>query len=345
MNPFAAYYAVNTKVHAKKRFLLSDKEWKKLAEYQDVKQITEFLKKKENYRSLIERIKTDELRRTDLEVILDYYVAEEIEDLLHYFSGAYKEFFKTFLMEYDILDIELIIRRISRNESLEDVERFFTHSKKYGLDIYNKLTSCKNVMQCVETLKGTPYYEALKTMSDEDVTKREFHMEMKLYIMLYKLLLERADKLESQDRKIAHELIGTKVDFINAQWIYRAAKYYHISPEEMLIYSLPGGYKLNYSRLKELSYARSIKELKEKSEKYLGYNLFKDDQDVFIDQRTDKYLYDFAVRRLTDEENIAAPIAYLLLLGVEVNDMIALTECIRYALPQDELKKYLVHTI
>ena len=345
MNPFAAYCAVNTKLHAKRRFLLSNKEWGKLAGYQNVKQITEFLKKKENYYPLLESLKTDELRRTDLEVILDYYVVKEIEDIMHYFSGAYKEFFKTFLMEYDILDIERIIRMISRNEDLKEVERFFTHSKQYGLKQYDRLITCKTVMQCVEVLKNTPFYEPLKTMSEEDVTKREFHLEMKLYIMLYKVFLEKANKLNGEDKKIAQEMIGVKVDFINAQWIYRAIKYYHISPEEVLIYSLPGGCKLNYKRLKELAYAKSIRELQEKIEKYLGCSLFKENEDVFIDQRTDKYLFDFAVHNLKDEENIKMPIAYVLMLGIEVNDLIALTECVRYALPQDELKKYLVHTI
>ena len=46
-----------------------------------------------------------------------------------------------------------------------------------------------------------------------------------------------------------------------------------------------------------------------------------------------------------DDESIASSIAYLYILGIEVNDLISLTEGIRYAVPEAELSRFLVHTI
>jgi len=345
MNPFASYRAINTKLHAKRRTLLSDADWIKMAECKNVSQVVEFLKKREGYKSLMVLNKECDLRRSDLEIVLDRYIVNEIEDILHYFSGSYKEFFKTFLMEYEISDLNLILRSITCNEEMAAIESLFVHSEKWGMVNYQKLVGCKNVLQFIETLKDTSYFMALKTMTQEDLTKREFHMEMKLYMLFYKELIEKAARLDPKDEEIAKKFIGTKIDFLNVQWIYRALKYYDISPEEILIYSLPNGNRLGYRKLKVLSYTRDIETFKKLVHKYLAHPLFKDNDDVYLDCNTDRYLYKLVSRIDKNDESIAASIAYLYILSIEVNDLVSLTEGIRYAVPESELSKFLVHNI
>lgn len=344
MNPFASYRAINTKLHAKKRTLLAKNEWSKVTQYQDVPQVVEFLKKRAGYKEQMSLYQSNDLHRLDLEIILDRYCVHEIEDMLHYFSGSYKEFFKTFLMEYEISDLDLILRSISRKDHMEGIKRLFVHSKRWGEANYHRLLSCQDTPQFIEALRGTRYYVALKNMSAEDVLKREFHMEMKLYMVFYNELIEKASRLKAQDEKLAKDMIGTKIDFLNAQWIYRALKYYEISPEEILIYSLSNGKKLTYHKLKQLSYSKNIEEFEKNVEKALGYALFKVQNDVFIDCMTDRYFYKYACHMDQDNESIAASLAYIMLLQVEVNDLIALTEGIRYKLQEGDLGRYLVHT-
>ncbi len=345
MNPFASYRAINTKLHTKRRTFLSKSEWNKISQCQNVDQVVESLKKREGYKLVMDSYKISHFNRSDLEMVLDRYQVAEIEEILHYFSGIYKEFFKTFLMEYEIRDLELILRCIVNSEEMSDIENLLIHSKKWESVNYQKLTHCKNVPQFIEVLKGTKYYNVLKTLTQEDVTKREFHMEMKLYMLFYSHLIHKAAQLKPKDEKIAKEIIGTKIDFLNIQWIYRALKYYDILPEEILIYSLPNGNKLGYRKLKKLSYSKDIEEFKKQIEKYLRYPLFKDNNDTFLDCQIDRYLYQIVSRMNRDNESIAFSIAYLYLLGIEVNDLVALTEGIRYTLSENEISKYLVHSI
>lgn len=345
MNPFAAYRAINTKIHAKRRVLLSKNEWAKAIEYKSMTQMIDFLKKKDGYKTLIEAHKGEELHRADLEMLLDGYVVSEIEEMLHYFSGSYKEFFKTFLMEYEINDLQLILRIILANESIEEAQRVFVHSKKWAIAPYNKLLTCKTLTQFVDALKGTVYYQAVKNMSLEDKAKTEFHIEMQLYILYYKLLMERAEKLNKTDAALAKKIIGTKADLINAQWIYRAIKYYDISPEEILIYSLPCGNKLTYRKLKQLSYIKSVEELKKTIQEYLAYPLFEQNEDAFLQCMADRYLLKYVSQVGKEGESIQVAIAHIYTLQIEVNDLIALTEGVRYTLLENELRKYLVHII
>ena len=344
MNPFASYRAMNTKLHAKKRTLLSKNEWNKIIQAQEVSQVIDFLKKRVGYKEQMAQYKSSDLHRSDLEILLDRYCVSEIEDMMHYFSGSYK-FFKTFLMEYEISDLGLILRTISKEDDLNGIEALFVHSNKHCMVNYNKLVGAKNTNQFIEALRDTHYYATLRTMTLEDVAKREFHMEMKLYILFYNELIEKASRLKASDEKLARQMIGTKIDFLNAQWIYRALKYYDIPPEVILIYSIPNGNKLTYQKLKKLSYSKSVDDFKKLVEKYLSYPLFKQQNDVFLDCMTDRYLYKFASRMDKDNDTIAASLAYITLLDIEVNDLVALTEGIRYKLGEGELGRYLVHTI
>ncbi len=305
----------------------------------------EFLKKREGYNEAFSKYKLEEFRRGDLEILLQRYMANQLESILHYYSGSYKEFFKTFLMEYEINDLQLILRVIARDEGKEGIEKSFIHSEHYAQCHYQKLISSKNVAQFIENLKGTSYYDVLKTMVQEDVHKREFHMEMKLYILLYKTLMEKANQLEAPDQDVAKKMIGTKADLINIQWIFRATKYYAISPEEMLIYSLPYSNRLTYQKLKTLSYSKNLEELKKQAEKYISYPLFGQSSDEFLDRNIDKYLYDYVMRYPKQGEDIAQTLAYIYALEVEIKDLTSLTEGIRYTLPEIELSKYLVHTL
>ncbi|WP_180270622.1 V-type ATPase subunit [Sporanaerobium hydrogeniformans] len=345
MNPFAPYRAINTKIYARRKTLLSQKEWEKLAESRSVTQIIEFLKKRPGYKEVVNSYKAEELHRTDLEVILDRYVVKEIERMLHYFSGSYKEFFKTLLMEYEISDLLLLSRSISGYEEIQDINRFFIHSEHYALANFNHLVGCKNLTQFIEALRGTPYYEVLKTLNQEDTLKQKFHMEMKLYILFYKQIMEKAAKLTPTDQKIVSKLVGTKADLINIQWIYRAIKYYDISPEEILIYSLPVGNRTTYKKLKALTYTKSLQELRGLATKYLAYPVFEEEKDAFLTKRMDKYIYEYALKMEDNRENISTSLTYLYILNIEKEDLIALTEGIRYTLPENELKEYLVHTI
>lgn len=345
MNPFASYRAINTKLSAKRRTFLSDKEWEKVAELKTVPQMIEFLKKREGYTEAFAKYKMDELRRGDLEILLERYLVSQIESILHYYSGSYKEFFKTFLMEYEINDLQIILRTIAGAEDKEGLEKSFVHSEHYAQCNYQKLVSSKTVAQFIDALKGTSYYDALKTMAQEDVRKREFHMEMKLYILLYKTLMENVNKLDEEDQIVAKKIIGTKADLINIQWIFRATKYYAISPEEMLIYSLPFGNKLTYKKLKILCYSKNLEEFKKQAEKYISYPLFEEAEDEFLDRNIDKYLYQYVLHFPKEGENVAQTLAYIYTLEVEIKDLTSLTEGIRYTLPEIELSKYLVHTL
>jgi len=337
-----AYDAVNTKIVTQKGRLLDKKNLEKMIACNTVDQITDLLFTQYGFQKYVDRSKIHDVHRDDLETMLNSYKVAVIENILHYFSGPYKDFLQTLLMEYEIYDIILILRKIARGEDVEEIMAHFIHSESYSDLPYDRLAASKSVPQFIENLKNTRYYFALKTLTGSDALKREFHIEMKLQLLYYKTLLKKAEKLGAEDRKTALELIGLKIDFLNVQWIYRAKRLYNISPEQILIYSLQGGRKLGFDRLKKLCYAKDTDEIKQLSKQYLMTDIFTSDQGNEID----KNIYQAIIKFLKGkkyEGTIGTILSYVYILGSAIREFIVITEGIRYKVPGEQLRKYLIH--
>lgn len=345
MNPNMAFYAVNTKITTKKRRILDSKHWNKFIESTSLEQLSDLLKDNVEYGKAFEEGNFNESERVNLETVLSRFRRIELENLLHYFSGDYKEFLKTFLMEEEINDLSLILRMMSRGESLEGIKERFVHSNLFTTLDFDDLLTEKNIEQVIKKLKGTIYFNSLRNLTKEDALRREFHIEMKLYFVLYKSLFEAAEKLDKEDRNAAKDIIGFKVDLLNIQWIYRALKYYNITPEEIFIYSLEGGRKIGYDKIRNLCYSKSIDEFKKLVDSYIGYDIFNDLNDVEIDINVviDSYMFNYLKNK--NYHNIGSTISFIYLLDIIINDLTSITEGVQYNVPKEKLKGYLAYKI
>ena len=341
-SPYDTYYAVKTKLSAKRGRICKKFDWDKILDFTSVEQLIDYLKKSEAFKDILKDVKND-IHRDNLETILGRYKTLEIEELLHYYSGAYKEFVKSFLIEADLTDMNLILRKIARSENLNDTEKRFIHSQKFTNIPYDKLLSSKNVNEFIENLKGTPYYSDLIGLTSDDAIKREFHIEMKLYVTYYKAQFKMADKLYKDDRKTVKSIIGTKIDILNVLWIYRAKNYYHITPAEMLNYSLENGKELKFDNLKKLCFAEKGKEFDEIVEAALG-NKFKNNlNNIDISLAMNYFMHSYLNKNVF--ENMGLTLSYIYMLDIIINNLITITEGIKYHLPKDNLKNYLVYKI
>lgn len=341
VNPYMAYEAVNTKIKTKKSNILDKKKLEKILDCDSVEQVAEFLKTKYEFKQIIDDAKSHDIRRDGVETLLKRYAVLEIESILHYFSGPYKEFLQVLLMEFEIADIVMLLRKVAKGEDMAGVENLFIHSENYSVLPYHKLMASNSVSNFIENLKNTPYYNFLKTITDNDVVKRKFHTEMELQILLYKTLIKKAEKLTTHDMRLANKIIGLKIDLLNVQWIYRARKYYNISPEEILIYSLRGGERVSFKRLKRLCYSKTIDEIQQLSNHYLRHRIFVANNEADIEKNIDYHIFDF-VKDREQQVSIGTAISYIFMLEIVIKNLITVTEGIRYKLPKESLKQYLV---
>lgn len=336
MNPYIAYEAVNTKIISKRGHLLDQEQWRQIFGFTSIEQLAEFLK---NNTEVLKELAEDNVHRQDLEAVLNKYKTREIENLIHYVSGPYKSFVKTMFLQSEITDLSVILRKIARKESLDGIQDNFVHSEKYSNIPYDKLLSSNSVVQFTENLKDTLYFNELRNLTNEDAIKREFHIEMKLQLILYNELLSKAENLEKADMIVAKDIIGYKIDLENVQWIYRATSYYEISPEEILNYCLMGGRKINYYQLKKLCYTKSKEEFMKLANSYLRFDFFEDVNSENNSISIDRYMFNYL--KNTKFDGIGSVIAYVTLVGIIIDDLTTVTEGIKYHISKEKIKEYL----
>jgi len=165
---------------------------------------------------------------------------------------------------------------------------------------------------------------------------------MKMYVALYKVLLEKSENLKTEDKKAIKELLGLRIDLLNIQWIYRAKKYYDISPEEILIYSLEGGNSIGFNRLKKLCYANQ-EEFKKLTNDYLRYDIYKDVNDADINVVINSYMLSYLKKNSYNNRGMA--LSFIYLLSIITNDLTSIIEGIKYKVPKEKLKGYLAYKI
>ncbi len=338
------FAAINTKLKARKQDFLSEQAYKMLMEKASLSEVIRYLREHKGYRILLRDFDMDTLHRGQIEMILKKNVVTQVEKMILYFNQQYRQFFLTWLLSYEIEDLKVMIRAITRKEDLRTVEVDFVHSRKYSTLQYEVLMKAKTMEQFLNGLKGTIYHAPLRSLSQEDISKREFHMEMQLEILYYNTLMSKSKQLSKEDQRMVREIIGTQIDLLNIQWIYRASKYYKILPEEIVNYTIPRGRSLRYTMLKSLCYCKNEQVFMDLINT-TGYGkIFPNTEDMYIERRIKRYIYKIALRfRSRQSMNITEALAYMYLLDTEMRDIISIIESVRYQIDPVSAGRYLIH--
>lgn len=345
MGSVKTFAAINTKIRALEGRLLTKEDYNKLISMKSISDIAKYLKDNTAYSKVLKDINISNIHTEQLELLLKKYIVKQYEKLIHYFTNDYKKLFKVLFIRYEIEDLKIFLRAIDREESLTNIKELIVYTGIYSTIDYEALSLSKNLEELIGKLKGTIYHNVLKAYTRESLEKRMFYMEMSLDRLYFKLLSEGIEKLNKRDRDILREVLGKNIDLLNLQWIYRGLRFYKLSPEELINYTLHYGYHLNYKSIKELCYTKNEKELIDKmiDSKY-GF-LFdnKDTLEIFMERRIERYLYFlFLDYKKREKMNMIESVVYMHLLEYEMRDIISILEAVRYGMDEETAKKFLV---
>ncbi len=342
MGNVARFAALSTKLDSISGKFLQEEDYEALIHKDKVTEVARYLKENTHYANLLVDVDPDEIHRGDLNLLLGRKIIEITESVAHFTSHDYKELMKALLIRYEVEDLKLILRAISRKENIRSLEPLFIHSKKFSKLDYEQLLNVHNIEDMGNLLRGTIYEDAFRSTTQEDLEVREFHAEMNLDFVYFNNLIKKSQRLSNEDREILVELIGINIDLINLQWLYRAHKYYGLSSEEILNYTLPGGMRYKFSQLKELVYQGEPLEAVIASAKHT-YPKIIAMKDIYVERKTYQYLYELFKRvNRSNRMNVAKLVAVLHFLEYEIRDIVTIIEGIRYDVPVEEMKDFLI---
>ncbi|GAU77900.1 V-type ATPase subunit [Fusibacter sp. 3D3] len=331
--------ASNAKSKAILGRLLKEADYLELLKLEKVEEVIEYLKRYTHYSEVFSDIG---MSIGDHEVVIKKYFFNTYEKLYHFYMDAYRNFFKAMFCRYEVENLKLFIRVLSRNEPLSDLRASLIYSELYSNLNYDQLEKAVNMQDLLDMIGHTIYYEPLVVFLEEDSEHMIFHMEMVLDRCYFSQLRSSIEALKSEDRELMLELLGINVDILNVQWIYRGRQFFDISSEELFNFTLEGGRRYDYKILKELCYMGF--------DAFRSYILGGDYSDIFQDR---EYMMERAMERhlfyrldeyiKSTKLSIALPVVLLFKFEYEMRDLFTLMEGKKYQF--ENLKDLLIREL
>ncbi|WP_288980001.1 V-type ATPase subunit [uncultured Parvimonas sp.] len=340
------FHSINAKIGVLRKGILKESDYEKILSFEQRHEIVDYLKNNPLYKYEIPLYEERSMRnRYDTEFMLNKIEADLLGKLKYFLFSDDKKIIEVMLMKYEFKDIKIILRSIVENEKI-DLERDTIMYKKNKHIDYDKLVNCETFHQALEVLNGTIYKKAIASLTDEDVFRLHFHVEMKLDSLYFLSMKKAIDKLSKSSQNILSDYFSALIDTINLQWIIRAKKYYNLSNEEIYSYSLRFGKYIKGDFLKDLIYSDSIEAIVEKIKKTkLRYTLEDENGNAIVSNRNIKeYVYISHLKKLKDYDNsISTLLKFIIQLNVQNENLIRIAEANKYQLGKNEVKKYLIN--
>ena len=344
MDNVTRFAAVNTKIKAMEKEFLKDEDYASLLGLESVAEVARYLKERTAYSEILAGIKIEDIHRGVLENLIKQSMVKNIDRITHYFTGAYKDFINTLYAKYEIGELKEVARAVYNGKDAADYRNSAFIGKYSGIDT-NKVFEAKGIRDIIFSLKGSEFYKFLIPLADGNITENPFRFEMVLDMSYYNILQKKWSKLSGKDMEILRHAQGIIADLLNIQWIYRGIKFYRLSPEELLNYTINIGFRLDFSLLKGLCYSKNLEEFNEII-KATNYSfMFKSDEttDIYMERRMERFIY-YELKALVKSNSLSiiSAFVYITFLDFEVRDIISIIETIRYKIPADQAQKYII---
>ncbi len=318
--------ASNTKAKVILGKLLKDADYEKLIKMDSVGEVTSYLKSQTHYKDMDWGTGDD---TQNFEVLMKKHFFNAYEKFFHFYVDAYREFIKAMFCRYEVENLKLFIRALTRKESLSHIIDHLIYSHLYSNIDYDALEKVENIEEFMLAIKDTQYYQPLSVFLDEDPVQMNFHMEMVLDRGYFNRLLEAIKNLKKRDKEMMLDLLGINVDILNVQWIYRGRHFFNISSEELFNFTLNSGKVYDYKALKALCYM-DLDAYREFISSGDYADIFSD-KEYMMERAMEKHLYyvldDFTKHA---ENSIAWPVVLLFKFEYEIRDLFTIIEAKKY---------------
>lgn len=344
MRDVIRYSGIVTKIHAMKAGLLKQEDYEKMASLGTVTDVVSYLKTKKAYAGLLNQMDDSLYHRGNLEKVLVQSLYEDYTRLYRFASQRQKSFLKLFMKRYEVALINHCLRTVFNHyEVTFDLDYKRPFFDKYSDIRIDRLITSRNIFDLVENLKGTEYYKPLSQIRDSGAdTLFDYDLALNLYYFSA-MWKQRKEILSKKDLLVFTNNLGTEIDLLNLQWIYRAKKYYHLQPAQIYAMLIPIQYRLSAGQIKALAEAPGTEEffhVLNTSTSYGKKHHF--DEDHQVETMVGKWLTKlFVTASKKRPYSLAVLHTYLFLKEKEIDKITTMMECIRYGLAEQEVLAYI----
>lgn len=338
LNSYAGLFA---KVQVMKRGLLKAEDYDNLISKSSVYEIASYLNNNTGYSSVLNKVNISDVHRGQLERLLRKSREESFVKLTNFISGNDKRFINLYVMQSETRLIKSALRRIAGKDIVKvNTDASLNHEGKYSFDA-EKLMKAENIRAFKEAIADAPFYDLIEPFLTENPDA--FKIEMLLDEYFFKTQWKAIGKLIGKADKVTVErAFGSNIDMINIMWILRAKKYLNLSNELIIAHIIPVHYRLKKDKIFEMIYApdgeTAQKILQDTAYKHITF------ESEFPMENIQRETMVRILKSLARSHpfSILSVVCYIYMKDIEISNIIAVVESIRYNVNKDEIKKYLI---
>ena len=263
MGSLLSYSGLSTKIRAMQSKLMSEQQYKEVAQLDSVIQIVAYLKKQPGFAELWADLDENSLHRGDVEKLLVHTIHQNFTKLYRFANPQQRTFMALYFKRYEISILKDCLRKVfdegKAQLDLSLFQEFFDRHSKMNLE---RLTNSSTIEELVNNLQGSEYYDPLKKL-ENDYQPRIFDYGMALDQYYFANIWSVKEKLfRKRDLEEITKAYGNKFDMLNLQWIFRSKKYYHMAPADIYALLIPVHYRLSKKEITALVEASDEEEFR-----------------------------------------------------------------------------------
>ncbi len=326
------YNHAGAKIKAMKAKLLKQEDYQSLIQMSSVKDAAMYLKNSTCYKEALSELQENDIHRGHLEILLYRSMAADADRLAHYISGYEKELFGYIYADRELEDVKKMIRFLRLGHPLSEMDRQVLFQDRRSRIDFERCLLAKKDEELVEGLKDTIFYGALKALLSEKKILPTFESEMTLDYYADLEIIRHIEHFKMQEAKaLALEMFGSRFDYRNILFIYRGRYYYNLPKEMLYRYTIPLHHRISKRSLQEMIEASTLEEAVRIVEQSFYGKIFD------LNQKCSALVFQRFMRKQwihlmnVHPFGLASILGYLLLKEIEIDDITAIIEGIRYS--------------
>ena len=238
MGSLLSYSGLSTKIRAMQSKLMSEQQYKEIAQLGSVIQIVAYLKKQPGFSDLWADLDENSLHRGDVEKLLVHTIHQNFTKLYRFANPEQRRFMALYFKRYEISVLKDCLRKVfdegKAQLDLSLFQDFFDRHSKMDLE---KLTSSSTVEELVNNLQGSEYYHPLKKLGT-DYQPRIFDYGMALDQYYFANIWSVKEKLfKRRDLEEITKAYGNKFDMLNLCLLYTSRVFFEKQVKISLIFT------------------------------------------------------------------------------------------------------------
>lgn len=251
------YAYVQARTKAWRSQLLSTEDWYYLRRARDITEVWRYLRGTSYGRRLPPSPDPGRLR--ELVADLSRELIGRYHKLLQFLPRAAEPLWRALVRRFEGENLKINLRRIWRRLPATAVAEFL-----YPLGPFNTLppglAAAETIPEAVAQLAGTFYGPVLQAALPQ------FRAQGRLFPLEIAVDLAVLEQLTAVCRRgaawrQAKQLLGSLIDWLNLSWLWRFRQIYGLPPEEVINYSIKGGWRLDLAAISALARAATWPEL------------------------------------------------------------------------------------